>query len=455
MTTRQEPFNPYELRAESVEEPPLMLSAIALRVGPGIILASTIVGSGELIATTVLGAEHGYSLLWLIIVSCVIKIVVQNELGRYTIGSGETSLEAFDRVPGPRLGASWVVWAWFLSLALALVAVGGMLGGIAQVVHQIVPAVPIVAWVWVINIGTLIVLSVGRYELIERVSMAMVAGFTLMTVGAAFVLLDSPQYFSWGAIVEGLSFRMPEDGFLSAVAVMGLTGVGASELGIYPYWCLEKGYARFTGPRDDTPSWTLRAHGWIRVLGFDVVNSMVIYTFATIAFYLLGAGILNGMGIVPRGTEMIETLSNMYTATLGEWSGYVFLIGAVAVLYSTVFAGTAARSRMLADWLGIMKAYDKGNYGLRLRFQRLFVVVLLVVPSLYYMFFQEPVMMVKMAGAVEAMMLPIIGFSTVYLRYRHLPSSIAPKGWITLALWVTSALMAVMMGYSVLLRLAP
>ena len=102
-----------------------------------------------------------------------------------------------------------------------------------------------------------------------------------------------------------------------------------------------------------------------------------------------------------------------------------------------------------------MKAYDKGNYGLRLRFQRLFVVVLLMVPSLYYMFFQEPVMMVKMAGAVEAMMLPIIGFSTVYLRYRHLPSSIAPKGWITLALWVTSALMAVMMGYSVLLRLAP
>ena len=455
MTTHQEPFNPYELRAESVEEPPMTLSTIALRVGPGIILASTIVGSGELIATTVLGAEHGYSLLWLIIVSCVIKIVVQNELGRYTIGTGETSLEAFDRVPGPRLGASWVVWAWFLSLALALVAVGGMLGGIAQVVHQIVPSVPIVAWVWVINIGTLIVLSVGRYELIERVSMAMVGGFTLMTVGAAFVLLDSPQYFSWDAIVEGLSFRMPEDGFLSAVAVMGLTGVGAAELGIYPYWCLEKGYARFTGPREDTPSWTRRAHGWIRVLGFDVVNSMVIYTFATIAFYLLGAGILNGMGIVPRGTEMIETLSNMYTATLGEWSGYVFLIGAVAVLYSTVFAGTAARSRMLADWLGIMKAYDKGNYGLRLRFQRLFVVVLLMVPSLYFMFFQEPVMMVKMAGAVEAMMLPIIGFSTVYLRYRHLPSSITPKGWITLALWVTSALMAVMMGYSVLLRLAP
>ena len=163
-----------------------------------------------------------------------------------------------------------------------------------------------------------------------------------------------PEYFSWAAVLEGLSFQVPQGGLFSAVAVMGLTGVGASELGIYPYWCLEKGYARFTGPRDGTPAWQRRARGWIRVMGVDVVNSMVIYTFATIAFYLLGAGVLHGMGVAPRGTEMIETLSNMYTQTLGGWSRYLFLAGAAAVLYSTVFAGTAARSRMLADWLGIL-----------------------------------------------------------------------------------------------------
>ena len=454
MTAPRELADPYKLRPESIEAPPRAWSAIALRVGPGIILASTIVGSGELVATTILGAEHGYRLLWLIIVSCVIKIVVQNELGRYTIGTGETSLEAFDRIPGPRLGASWVVWTWFLSLLMSLIAVGGMLGSIGQVLNKVAPSVPITAWVWIINLGTVAILSIGRYEMIERVSMAMVAGFTVMTIGAAFVLSGNPEYFSWGAVAEGLSFRMPEGGFFSAVAVFGLTGVGASELGIYPYWCLEKGYARFTGPRDDTPAWTRRARGWIRVLGFDVVNSMVIYTFATIAFYLLGAGVLNRMAIVPHGAEMIEALSNMYTATLGEWSRYLFLGGAAAVLYSTVFAGTAARSRMLADWLGILKVYDKSNYSLRLRFQRLFVIALLIVPSLYYMLFQEPVTMIKMAGAVEAMMLPIVGFSTIYLRHRHLPKSIAPKGWITLALWVTSALMAVMMGYSVLQRFA-
>ena len=65
------------------------------------VLAASIVGSGELIATATLGAQVGYLALWIIVVSCVIKPVVQGELGRYTIATGETALEAFARYPGP------------------------------------------------------------------------------------------------------------------------------------------------------------------------------------------------------------------------------------------------------------------------------------------------------------------------------------------------------------------
>ena len=70
-----------------------LLAGIVRRIGPGLILAAGIVGSGELIATTILGAENDYSLLWLILVTCSIKVVAQNELGRYCIGTGETTLE--------------------------------------------------------------------------------------------------------------------------------------------------------------------------------------------------------------------------------------------------------------------------------------------------------------------------------------------------------------------------
>ncbi|MGC4082708.1 MAG: hypothetical protein QM736_11490 [Vicinamibacterales bacterium] len=91
----------------------------------------------------------------------------------------------------------------------------------------------------------------------------------------------------------------------------------AAELFMYPYWCVEKAYARYTGPIDSTPEWRRRAHGWIKVMNVDILASMVIYTVATLAFYLLGAGVLHSQGLLPKGNEMIAVLSRMYTETLG------------------------------------------------------------------------------------------------------------------------------------------
>ena len=420
------------------------------RIGPGLILASAVVGSGELIATTVLGAENGYRLLWLVLLSCVIKVVVQNELGRYAIGTGETALEAFDRVPGPRFRVSWVVWLWVLMNTTSLMTIGGMLAGISEILNRMVPALSINVWVWVVTVGTVILLVAGRYGLVEKISVGLVVIFTTLTVSCAVLLFKQPEYISWGEVLDGLSFHLPQGGWVTVVAVFGITGVGSGDLVTYPYWCIEKGYARFTGPRDNTEAWRERARGWIRVMGIDVLNSMAIYTFATVAFYLLGAGILFGLGVIPKGTEMVEILSNMYTETLGGWAYFLFLIGAVAVFYSSVFAATAASSRVFADFLAIIGGYDKRNYAARLKATRLFVVITLVIPLLYFTFLREPVLMVKIGGVAQAVMLPIIAFSTLYLRYAHIPKAILPEGWMTLALWVTSVMMLGIMGYSVL-----
>ena len=68
---------------------------------------------------------------------------------------------------------------------------------------------------------------------------------------------------------------------------------------------------------------------------------------------------------------------------------------------------------------------------------RWFVVAYLVPQAISYVYFGEPVMMVKLGGAAEAALLPVIGFAAVYLRHRRLPRAVMPKGWITLALWLT------------------
>src|SRR5262245_66134207 len=112
--------DPYVLTAEGIEPPPLTLGRALRRIGPGMVLAASIVGSGELIATTTLGAQVGFTALWIILVSCAIKPVVQGELGRYTIATGRTGLEGFNRVPGPRLGVSWMVWSRAISLLMTM-----------------------------------------------------------------------------------------------------------------------------------------------------------------------------------------------------------------------------------------------------------------------------------------------------------------------------------------------
>ena len=95
-------------------EPPATLWLALRQIGPGIILAGSIIGSGELLLTTSLGAEYGFMFLWLILFSCVIKVFVQIELGRHAISSGKPTLGALNELPGPRLGVNWLVWWWLI-----------------------------------------------------------------------------------------------------------------------------------------------------------------------------------------------------------------------------------------------------------------------------------------------------------------------------------------------------
>ena len=195
---------------------------------------------------------------------------------------------------------------------------------------------------------------------------------------------------------------------------------------MYPYWCVEKGYARFVGPRDGSPAWTARARGWIRVMHLDIVCSLVIYTMATVAFYLLGAGVLNGWASSLRDRDTIVVLSNIYTQTLGEWALWLFYAGAVVTLYGTS-SPRPPRTRGFLRTPSASRAASRATTPpSRLRWRNAFVIALSVVPVLFYWFLRSPVQMVVAGGVAQAMMLPLIGGAAIYLRHRHLPADIQP-----------------------------
>jgi Mn2+/Fe2+ NRAMP family transporter len=447
--------DPYQLLPADIEQPPATFTGALRRIGPGMILAASIVGSGELIATTNLGAQIGYVGLWIILLSCFIKPVIQAELGRFTIASGETGLAGLNRVPGPRFKLNWVVVAWFVMTMITLMQLGAMFGGVAQVMNLLVPAVSVPVWVLLLLALTLILLLGGGYERIEGIAVIKVALFTLLTLLSALLLTRMPQYFSWGAAAEGLKFKIPEAGLSQAVAVFGIVGVGASELFMYPYWCVEKGYARFAGKYDGSADWTMRARGWVKVMHVDILASMLIYTVATIAFFLLGAGVLHGMGLIPgnKEAEMITVLSNIYTQTFGGWAKWMFYAGAIVTLYGTIFAATAANSRVFADMMRLTGAFRSDDYATRVKFRNGYVVISLIIPVILFFYFQTPVKMVLAGGIAQSLMLPIIGIGTLYLHHRYIPQELRPPKIVTVALWLTTIIIACLMAYWVKTRL--
>jgi Mn2+/Fe2+ NRAMP family transporter len=446
--------DPYELHPDQVTEPPRTFWGILKRIGPGMILSASIVGSGELIATTTLGAEVGYTALWIIILSCIIKPAVQSELGRYIIATGQTGAEGFAYMPGPRPGGiNWAVWAWGIMCLITWFQIGAMFGGVGQVMNQVFPAVPIAVWVLALLVISLFLLLGGGYERIEKLATLKVGLFTMLTFLCALIMMRQPQNFSWAQIQEGFEFKLPGAGLATAIAVFGITGVGASELFMYPYWCVEKGYARFAGRREPSEAWRRRAFGWIRVMNVDIIASMIIYLVATIAFYLLGAGILHTQGLVPSANDMIPVLSKMYTETLGPWALYLFYIGAIATLYGTIFAATAGNSRVLADMFRLAGKYERGDYASRVKYRRRIIWFHLIVPVLLFFLFRSPVTMVKIGGFSQALMLPVLSIGALYMRHRGLPKEVAPGPIPTAGLWIAAITITGVMAYSIAVTL--
>ncbi len=497
--------------ADETQAPPTTIRGILRQLGPGLIIAGSIVGSGELIATTAVGAEAGFVLLWLIIIGCVIKVFVQIEFGRYTITSGRTTMDGLNEVPGPRYKVNWICWFWLIFIVVALVQLGGIIGGVGQALsiqqplteegrmanvrqdaairlkvaesvtarfdgrEEMGPKLKILAdervkaeaelakwsgqpaaksndpliWATIITAITIVLLVVGRYRLIQNFSTALVASFTLVTLINLFYIQSLPEWrISWEDLWAGMSFQIPEGkGMAVALAAFGIIGVGATELIQYPYWCLEKGYAKWTGPRDDSPEWAERARGWVRVLQWDAWCSMVVYTFATAAFYLLGAAVLGRTGLDPSGDQMVRTLSQMYVPVFGKSAEIIFLFGAFAVLYSTFFVASASHARVCADALRVFGVSSGGEAAYRW-WVRVFCITLPLLFLASFAFFQTPKELVLAGGFMGALMLPLLGVAALYFRYRRCDARLVPGKVWDFSLWVSCAGLFVAGGYA-------
>jgi len=242
-------------------------------------------------------------------------------------------------------------------------------------------------------------------------------------------------------VAAGLSCKLPPS-FLVAFATFGITGVGAGELIYYPYWCLEKGYARRVGPRDDSPEWLARARGWLRVMTVDAWMSFTVYTLATVSFYLLGAAVLHAKGLKVDNVDFVTSLARMYEEPFGPAGWWVFLTGAFMVLYSTLFVSTASNSRMFADVAPLVKLLRYPTEEHRQRTIRIGVVAIPVFLTCVYLVGREPVALVLIGGVAQALMLPFLAMLALVFRHRWTDPRLRPGMLWTVFLWISFVAMS-------------
>lgn len=467
------PYDPYAMPIEAIQEPPKSFFKAMRMIGPGIILAGTIVGSGELLLTTALGAKTGFIFLWLILFSCVIKVFVQIEIGRHAIASGQPTLGALNALNGPRFGAHWLVWWWLFMMLATVFQLGAMTGTVGQSLNLAFPGLtqnlsgtlpseswisnaltqrPELPWSFLTCFVAIGLLWSGSYKRIEIVTTAIVISVTVLTVTATMLLPWTAYPIPWSQVLDGLKFQFPTaeaQSIAIAFGVFGITGVGATELFYYPYWCLEKGYARYVGPRDGSSEWNRRARGWIRVMYIDAWISMIVFTISTISFYFMGAAVLHPQGLDPKGTAMIETLSHMFVDTFGPWTRIVFLVGAGAVLFKTLYLSCAGNARMTADFLSLAGAIRYNDVLHRARWIYRFSLFFPILALMLFLFFANPKSMTVVGGFAQAATLPMIAITTLYFRYKRIEPALAPSKIWDLMLWIAVVSITVVATYAV------
>ncbi len=451
--------DPYVLDPSKIKDPPKGWRASMRLLGPGMITSAAIVGSGELITATTLGAQVGFMLLWLVFVSTFVKVAVQIELARWTISTGKPALFGYDLVPPRIFKRSWISYLSVLMVLQFVTSQAGVIATSGLALSILMPvlgppasAASIGFWVALLVIAAVAIHIANRYSIVERVSTVLVVLVTASAVVLVFGIQATPFAWDGADVGSGLTFQLALGAVGVAISMFGLTGVGAGEVTSYSFWCVEKGYAAWTGPNDGSQAWVKRARGWISVMKMDAWVAWVVYTISTAAFYVLGAAVLHPQGLVPEGSEVLTTISRIFSDTLGPWAGVAFLVFAAITLYKTILANVPSLSRLTVAAFAIFGAFDWSDARKRARWLRGMMIAMPLLWGLLGVVVNAPLALILIGGTLNAFYLIAVAIATVYLSFTQTDRRIK-DGKVTTMYLVVSAIAIVAVGVFGLINL--
>ncbi len=353
--------------------------------GPAALVASIAVGAGETILVTGVGAWAEYGLIWLILVSVLVKgITVTYLLGRFTLVSGQPYGRIMAKLPGPR---GWFILTLLtielLALSLALTAVAKPCGNLVVYILSDSLLLGASGTVWENLVTTLfLALALGlsllmSYEILEKQQVFICGLLVLGTILATIIVWPNlisilVGMFSIGDFPTAPEWAPPaaqNNYFLNIVTVFGYVGGTLCTYLAYSGWVKLRGWGLTRHPEmerlgmqldqtlkihylSEDPKEVKRMRILLKPLKWDVSMGAIVLFVVTASFMIAGAVVLypqqivlpgNAWDLLTRQSSIWEQIHSMLIP--------VYYVAILAALWGTLAAIPEAFTRFAHEFL--------------------------------------------------------------------------------------------------------
>lgn len=380
-------------------------------LAPGILVAATGVGAGDLITASFAGAQVGVVLLWAPIAGAVLKWTLNEGVARWQMATDTTLLDGWSN----RLGA-WARWVflvyflfWTLFVGGALISACGVAGdGLLRLGD---PKTSRIVWGILHSFVGLGLVWVGGFRLFEKVMSFCIAVMFAAVIATAFLV--NPD---WGAVGRSIvAPRLTAESVPWALGVLGGVG-GTVTLLSYGYWIREAGRTGESG---------------LRASRVDLAVAYAGTALFGMAMILIGSRIT----VEKTGADVALQLAEQLSVALGPFARWLFLLGFWGAVFSSLLGVWQSAPYLFADFLALSRGRRPEAELARTKAYRAYLAAIAVAPIGMLWF---TVKQVQLAYAIMgACFMPLLALTLLLMNNR--------TAWVGKGFrngWVVNALLA-------------
>ncbi len=362
-------------------------------IGPGVALAATGVGAGDLVAASVTGSTYGLAVVWAVLLGAYFKFVLNEGLARWQLATGTTLLEGWMQKLGKGVEVFFVgyLFLWSFVVGAALMAACGLAG------HTLYPGLSVAAWGILHSVVGVVIALVGGYKGFEWAMKILVA---LMFVSFFWCALNiAPPIESLHALVTQAS--LPTGSAKYVLGVVG--GVGGSlTLLVYGYWMKEQKWTRASD---------------ISLVRTDLSAAYILVGLFGAALMVVASATLFGQK-VPDGNQVIPLMAGSLVPVLGKTGYSIFLWGFWGAVATSLFGVWQSVPYLFCDYwaLRINASPKKRNEMIKTRsaYYRGYLIYLAVAPMVL-LFVQKPILIILLYSVFGAIFMPFLAATLFYM----------------------------------------